>query len=156
MITIRSGDLFESQAQCWVNTVNCVSVMGKGIALEFKNRFPDMFEDYKQRCHNQLVEVGHPYLYNVIDDEAKLVKRIINFPTKEHWRDPSKYEWIADGLDFMVERIKRGDWFFTSIAFPVLGCGNGGLSWNRVRPIMLEKLADIEIPIEIYVPLTLI
>lgn len=94
------GDLFESRAQTLVNTVNCVGVMGKGVALEFKKRFPAMFEDYIARCERKGVHLGTPYLYR---DAAG--RQIVNFPTKDHWRSPSRLVDIERGLDYFTRRF---------------------------------------------------
>lgn len=142
---IRIGNIFESHAQTLVNTVNCVGVMGKGIALEFKKRYPEMFNDYKIRCEEGKLKPGIPYLY-----EDTRGTSILNFPTKQHWRSPSKYSYIEEGLDFFREHYK--EWNIKSIAFPPLGCGNGGLEWSDVGPLMYTKLADLDIDTEIYAP----
>jgi O-acetyl-ADP-ribose deacetylase (regulator of RNase III)/uncharacterized protein YwgA len=139
------GDLFASRAQTLVNTVNCVGVMGKGVALEFKKRFPAMFEDYVKRCERRQVRLGEPYLHR--DASGKL---IVNFPTKDHWRSPSRLADIAQGLDYFVRHC--GDWGVTSIAFPPLGCGNGGLEWAEVGPMVYGKLHRLAIDVEIYAP----
>lgn len=145
MIEIKCGDIFESQAQTLVNTVNCVGVMGKGIALLFKRRYPYMFQDYVRRCKNNLVQPGIPYHYTDAFGNS-----IVNFPTKNHWRSPSYIEDIIKGLDFFVTHYK--EWGIESVAFPPLGCGNGGQEWRIVGRIMYEKLSKIDIPVEIYAP----
>jgi len=137
--------MFESPSKTLVNTVNCVGVMGKGIAQEFKKRFPAMFDDYVGRCNANKVEPGVPYYY-----EDMLGTSIINFPTKKHWRSPSKLQDVIKGLDIFVENYKS--WGIKSIAFPPLGCGNGGLDWVDVGPIMYQKLSAIDIHVEIYAP----
>lgn len=142
---VKIGDLFESKCTTIVNTVNCVGVMGKGIALEFKKRYPDMFMDYVHKCNDEKVKPGSPYIYQNEDGTS-----ILNFPTKDHWRSPSRLSYIIDGLDWVVENYEKYD--IKSIAFPPLGCGNGGLSWNVVGPIMYQKLSKLHIPVEIYAP----
>lgn len=139
------GDLFSSQAQTLVNTVNCVGVMGKGVALEFKKRFPAMFEDYAARCELKQVHLGEPYLYRDISG-----RQIVNFPTKDHWRSPSRLVDIERGLDFFAKQI--AEWGVTSVAMPPLGCGNGGLEWCEVGPLVYRKLHHMPIDIEIYAP----
>jgi O-acetyl-ADP-ribose deacetylase (regulator of RNase III)/uncharacterized protein YwgA len=139
------GDLFASRAQTLVNTVNCVGVMGKGVALEFKKRFPAMFEDYARRCANKAVRLGEPYLYR----EASGVM-IVNFPTKAHWRSPSRLLDIEHGLDYLVAH--SAEWGITSIALPPLGCGNGGLEWSEVGPLIYRKLRELPIDTEVYAP----
>jgi len=145
MIKVLIGNLFESGAQTLVNTVNCVGVMGKGIAREFKKRYPDMFRDYTARCDAGEVRVGVPYLYSDL-----LGTSIVNFPTKEHWRSPSRVQDIERGLDAFLEHYK--DWQIRSVAFPPLGCGNGGLDWKVVGPMIYRKLSALEIPVTIYAP----
>ncbi|MFC4308258.1 macro domain-containing protein [Steroidobacter flavus] len=144
MFKVLIGNLFESEAQTLVNTVNCVGVMGKGVALEFKKRFPEMFDDYVARCERKTVQLGKPYLY------ADLATRIVNFPTKAHWRSPSKLEDIEQGLNFLVDHIQ--EWQITSIAMPPLGCGNGGLDWAEVGPLIYRKLGRLPIDVEVYAP----
>src|SRR6266581_2876643 len=112
------GDLFESPAAAWVNTVNCVGIMGKGVAQEFKKRFPAMFDDYRARCDAKQVRLGEPYLYRDASGRA-----IVNFPTKGHWRSPSRLADIERGLDYFASHA--AEWGLTSVAMPPLGCGNG-------------------------------
>lgn len=145
MIKVQIGDLFDSKMQTRVNTVNCVGVMGKGIAKLFKQKYPEMFEDYADRCRSQEIEEGVPYLYTDM-----FGNRILNFPTKNHWKGLSNLESIKKGLDIIIENYQ--EWGIESIAFPPLGCGNGGLLWQQVGPIMYQKLSLLGIPIEIYAP----
>ena len=139
------GDLFESRAQTLVNTVNCVGVMGKGIAEQFKRRFPGMFEDYLRRCEKKSVRLGEPYLYR---DSSGV--SIVNFPTKNHWRSPSRLSDIERGLDYLAAHI--ADWGISGIAMPPLGCGNGGLDWSEVGPLIYSKLHRLPIGVEVYAP----
>ena len=145
MIKVLIGNIFESKAQTLVNTVNCVGVMGKGIAQEFKHRFPEMYEAYIDLCNSHQVKPGVPYHYKDIFGIS-----IINFPTKDHWRAMSRLDDIRKGLGIFIEKYKK--WGITSIAFPPLGCGNGGLEWQTVGPVMYQKLLAIDIPVEIYAP----
>lgn len=145
MLTIKLGNIFESNASTLVNTVNCVGVMGKGIALDYKKRYPDMHREYVELCKNGLVKPGKPYIYKDL-----LGASVINFPTKDHWKSPSKLSYIISGLEWFVEHYKELG--ITSIAFPPLGCGNGGLSWELVGPVMYKMLKDLPINIEIYAP----
>lgn len=139
------GNIFDTKCSTIVNTINCVGVMGKGIALEFKKRYPEMFIDYVNRCKNREVKTGEPYVfYN--ENGTK----IINFPTKDNWRSPSRLSYIIDGLEWFVNNYQKHD--ITSVAFPPLGCGNGGLTWDVVGPIMYQKLNELPIEIEIYAP----
>jgi O-acetyl-ADP-ribose deacetylase (regulator of RNase III) len=139
------GDLFATQAQTRVNTVNCVGVMGKGVAQEFKKRYPAMFEDYAARCARKEVRLGEPYPYR---DASGIL--IVNFPTKDHWRSPSRLADIERGLDYFV--LHQAEWGVKSVAFPPLGCGNGGLSWEEVGPLMYRKLRHLGIGVEVYAP----
>lgn len=142
---ILIGDIFGSSMKTLVNTVNCVGVMGKGVALEFKKRYPDMFREYEARCKDKEVRPGKPYLYNDLTGIS-----ILLFPTKDHWRSPSKLEYIVQGLDWFVNHYE--ELRIDSIAFPPLGCGNGGLKWEDVGPIMYQKLCSLPIDIEIFAP----
>jgi len=145
VIRVLIGDIFQSDAQTLVNTVNCVGVMGKGVALEFKKRWPRMMQDYAERCKEKQVKPGVPYLYTDM-----LGTSIVNFPTKDHWRAASRLADIEKGLSIFVESYKT--WNVTSVAFPPLGCGNGGLEWEIVGPIMYKMLSKLDIPVEIFAP----
>lgn len=145
MIKVLIGDIFQSQAETIVNTVNCVGVMGKGVAAEFKKRYPAMFQDYAARCAAKQVKLGEPYLYRDV-----LGTSVINFPTKDHWRSPSRLDDIVRGLDYLVAHAK--EWGLRSLALPPLGCGNGGLEWSLVGPVMYQKLSVLGVPVEIYAP----
>jgi O-acetyl-ADP-ribose deacetylase (regulator of RNase III) len=139
------GDLFESGAQTLVNTVNRVGIMGKGVALEFKKRFPANFDDYVARCERKSVRMGEPYPF-----EDRSGRLIVNFPTKDHWRSPTKLSDVEKGLDHFVRHHE--EWGVRSVAFPPLGCGNGGLEWSEVGPLMYRKLHQLSIDIEVYAP----
>ncbi len=146
MVTVvEEGDIFRSKAQTWVNTVNTVGVMGKGIALGFKRRFPDMFADYAGRCRRGEVRLGRPYLYKRPEPPW-----IINFPTKEHWRSVARLDAIVEGLQY-VERNYRS-WGIESLAVPPLGCGEGQLDWSVVGPTLYRHLRRLQIPVELYAP----
>ncbi len=142
---ITIGNMFESNAQTLVNTVNCVGVMGKGIALEFKKRFPEMFKDYSAHCARNEVKPGVPYLYKTF-----FPPHILNFPTKSHWRAASRIEDVERGLKSLRENYKQ--WGITSIAMPPLGCGNGQLLWSTVGPMIYHYLRDLDIETEIFAP----
>jgi O-acetyl-ADP-ribose deacetylase (regulator of RNase III)/uncharacterized protein YwgA len=145
MISVRIGDMFESQAQTLVNTVNCVGVMGKGVALEFKKRFPDMFEDYAARCRHHQVRLGEPYLYKRL-----LPPWVLNFPTKGDWRSVANLHEIIRGLDYLESRYR--EWGIESLAVPPLGCGHGQLEWRVVGPTLYRHLSRLTIPVELYAP----
>ncbi len=140
MLHYSDTTVFNVGAQTIVNTVNCVGVMGAGLALEFQLRFPEMKDDYVQRCQASQVEVGRPYLYKGYDHPW-----ILNFPTKHHWKYPSKLEWIEQGLQYFAENYQKGG--ITSIAFPKLGCSHGGLDWNVVSRLMERYLLDLDLEI---------
>ncbi len=144
MLFYLTGNLFQSPAQTLVNTVNTVGVMGKGIAKQFKARYPDMFADYKKYCDDKSLTTGKLWLYRTPN------RWILNFPTKQHWRSKSRVEWIHAGLEkFAATYAEQG---ITSIAMPQLGCGNGGLDWEtQVQPVVENVLGDLEIPIYIYI-----
>ena len=134
MIQITAGNLLEAQVDALVNTVNCVGFMGKGIALQFKQAFPENFTAYEKACHDGEVRPGHMFIY-----ETRAVvgpKYIINFPTKRHWKGKSKMEDIESGLKALIADVERLG--IKSIAVPPLGCGLGGLNWSDVRP-RIEK-----------------
>lgn len=137
------GDIFDSKAQVIVNTVNCKGVMGKGLALAFKQRYPDMFVAYERDCQTGKLGIGRPTLYQ------KSTPWILNFPTKNHWRFPSKLEYLEKGLEFLIAHHKRAG--ITSIAFPKLGAQNGQLSWDEVGPLMAKYLSQINIHVSIYI-----
>lgn len=145
MFKVYIGDLFASRAQTLVNTVNCVGVMGKGVAFEFKKRWPAMFEDYQRRCERKEVHLGEPYLYR----DASGVS-IVNFPTKGHWRSSARLADIERGLVRFAAQV--GEWGITGVAMPPLGCGNGGLEWSEVGPLIYRKLKGLPIHVEVYAP----
>src|SRR5687768_7554964 len=140
MIRALIGDMFTSEMQTLVNTVNCVGIMGKGIAQIFKERYPAMFEDYAKRCRRGEVRLGEPYHFKDLAGAS-----IVNFPTKGHWRAASRLADIESGLDYFVEHFR--EWEIKSVAFPPLGCGNGGLEWATVGPLMYSKLKGLGVPV---------
>ena len=139
---IKNGNIFDSQVRVLVNPVNVVGVMGKGLALEFKQRWPHMFEIYKERCLNDCFWIGELLLVKEEDHD------ILLFPTKRHWRSKAKIEDIEIGLIYFVRDY--GKLGIESIAFPMLGCGLGGLAWEDVKPLMVKYLEKLPIEIEIY------
>lgn len=142
MLIYHRSSILKSKAQTVVNTVNCVGVMGKGLAAEFKKRYPQMYRTYKDICENKLLEPGKLWLWQGPD------QWVLNFPTKKHWKNPSRLEWIEAGLNkFVSEYQHRG---IREISFPRLGCGNGGLDWEDVRPLMETYLGHLSIPIFIH------
>ncbi len=146
MITFTKGDLFESQAEALVNAVNCVGVMGKGIALQFKSRFPENFRLYADACMFKEVKTGKMFVTQPTEPGAP--RWIVNFPTKKHWSNPSKLEWIESGLKdlrrFLIEHKVQ------SVAIPALGAGLGGLNWKDIRRLIERELAGLETEIMVY------
>lgn len=149
MIRFTQGNLLESRVEALVNTVNTVGVMGKGIALMFKEAFPANFRAYEDACKRHDVKIGHMF---VTENPAFEGPRwIINFPTKKHWRQPSKLEWIIEGLKDL--RCVIQEKHICSIALPPLGAGNGGLDWKDVRAEVQRLLGDLsEVDIHVYEP----
>lgn len=145
MVKVIVGDLFASDAQTLVNTVNCVGVMGKGVALEFRKRFPEMYDDYVARCARHEVRLGQPYLFRHLT-----LPWVLNFPTKGHWRSVTKLDDIIQGLRFLIDHYQA--WGITSLAVPPLGCGNGQLEWRIVGPTLYRLLRELMIPVELYAP----
>ena len=149
MIIFTEGNMMTSSAEALVNTVNTVGVMGKGIALQFKEEFPTNFATYKTACSTGELVPGK-LLITRDKNVAKEEKIIVNFPTKLHWRNPSKYEYIKDGLTELVKTIQ--EYQIKSIAIPPLGCGNGGLDWDVVKKMIQEALSDLNTEIYVYEP----
>jgi O-acetyl-ADP-ribose deacetylase (regulator of RNase III) len=149
MIEHVTGNLLEADAEALVNTVNMVGVMGKGIALQFRQAYPDNYNFYRKACEHKEVRLGKMLIF----DRHLLTnpRYIINFPTKDHWRGNTKIEAVKSGLDDLIEVVKaRG---IRSIAIPPLGCGNGGLDWKKVRPL-IEKafIAVPDVKVLLYAP----
>lgn len=141
MLIYHRTSILRSQAQTVVNTVNTVGVMGKGLASALKSKYPEMFKAYREICKNQLLDIGQLWLWKGPD------RWVLNFPTKKHWRQPSKLSYIEAGLKkFVAQYERRG---IREIAFPRLGCGNGGLNWEDVRPLMEHYLSPL--PITVYI-----
>jgi O-acetyl-ADP-ribose deacetylase (regulator of RNase III) len=149
MITFTQGNLLEAQTEALVNTVNTVGVMGKGIALMFKERFAQNFRLYAAACKAKQVQTGKMFITSV-NELGNGPRWIINFPTKQHWRSPSQIEWIRDGLQdlrrFLIEQQIK------SISIPPLGAGNGGLDWPIVRQEIEQALQDMEVEILVFEP----
>lgn len=149
MISFTQGNLLEADVEAVVNTVNTVGIMGKGIALMFKDRFPANFAAYARACEHEEVRIGKMF----VTENRQLFgpKWIINFPTKTHWRARTKIEWIEEGLEDLVRVIKEKN--IRSIAVPPLGCGNGGLDWADVQPLIVNALGNSEsLEIVVYEP----
>lgn len=142
MLIYRRTSILESPAQTLVNTVNCVGVMGKGLAHAFREREPDMYKQYKQVCDQKALAPGKLWLWRGSGSW------ILNFPTKVHWRNPSRLEWIEQGLEKFLSAYEAQG--ITEISFPRLGCGNGNLNWEDVRPLMENYLSKVKIPVYIH------
>lgn len=144
MLEFKQGNLFEEKVEALVNTVNCVGVMGKGIALQFKQAYPENFRHYEKACKTGEVQPGR--MFTVATGSLFNPRYIINFPTKRHWKGKSKIEDIKSGLVALVAEVQQLG--ITSIAIPPLGCGNGALNWSEVKPLIesaFAQLSDIEI-----------
>ena len=149
MITYTQGNLLEARVQALVNTVNTVGVMGKGIALMFKERFARNFELYAAACKAKQVQTGHMFVTET--GELSGPKWVVNFPTKQHWRSPSRLEWVTEGLQDLRRFLL--DQQVQSIAIPPLGAGNGGLEWAPVREQIEQVLGDLaEVDILVFEP----
>lgn len=149
MIHYTTGNLFESQAYALVNAVNTVGVMGKGIALQFKNTFAHNYKEYSIACKNGTLQTGR--LLAIKDlSLATGEKLIVNFPTKQHWRNPSEYEYVESGLKELASLIQAEN--IKSIAIPALGCGNGGLEWNKVKLMVESHLGNLDCEIWVFEP----
>jgi O-acetyl-ADP-ribose deacetylase (regulator of RNase III) len=145
----HSGNLLESSADAVVNTVNTVGVMGKGIALQFKNAFPANFKAYERACKRDEVALGTMFVF----DDGRLTPPhwIINFPTKGHWRSHSRISDVAAGPRRPPGSGRQAR-HAHSIALPPLGCGNGGLDWGEVRPLIEQRLDGLDLTVQLYVP----
>ncbi|MDZ4861664.1 MAG: macro domain-containing protein [Candidatus Hydrogenedentes bacterium] len=149
MVRFTEGNLLDADVDAVVNTVNTVGVMGKGIALMFEERFPENYKAYAAACKAGEVQVGKMFVTQSVELEGP--RWIINFPTKNHWRQPTKLEWVRDGLAALKEMVREKD--IHSIALPPLGCGNGGLDWHDVRPMIESALGDLEnVEVVVYEP----
>ncbi|UOE52552.1 macro domain-containing protein [Mucilaginibacter sp. SMC90] len=150
MLTYHKGDLLKDNAEALVNTVNTVGVMGKGVALAFKNAFPHNYLVYRTAFASKQLAIGR--LLVVHDENLLLGKKIIiNFPTKTHWRLPSEYTYIVQGLTALRNYLNENS--VASVALPAPGCGNGGLDWGKVKPLIEENMGDLNVDIRVYEPL---
>ena len=142
-IEFKTGDMFTEPVEALVNTVNCVGVMGKGVALEFKNRWPENFKAYKKICDAKSLTPGQMFVFDTQELFPSSGPRyLINFPTKAHWRAKSRLEYVEDGLDALVDTIRKYE--INTIAIPPLGCGNGGLQWSDVKKLIVSKLSNLD------------
>ena len=149
MIEYKNGDILREDVEAIVNTVNCVGIMGRGLALQFKNKFPQNLKEYQLACTNKEVQLGKMFVHQT----GQLInpKYIINFPTKGHWKQNSKIEDISNGLDDLITIIEK--YSIKSIAIPPLGSGLGGLDWKMVKKLIEEKLKNINCTVMLFEPL---
>jgi O-acetyl-ADP-ribose deacetylase (regulator of RNase III) len=158
-----SGDIFKTDAKSIVNPVNCVGVMGKGLAKQFKQQFPEYYKEYKRHCRQELLQLHRPIPYQLTQKEQRKVKDalvIISFPTKHHFKEKTKLDNVIKGLDALFSLYlyfqKETDFMFIdSIAIPKLGCGNGGLKWRELKPhfeavLNFSKFKDLKTECIIY------
>ena len=141
MIKIIESNVFNTDAQAIVNTINCVGFMGKGLAFEYALRYPDLLLDYKDKCKNKKIKLGKMYYYKSNN------QLIVNFPTKNDYRFPSKINWIEDGLIDFVKTYKEHN--IESVAFPLLGCSNGGLPYDSVINLIYKYLDNQDLKVYI-------
>jgi O-acetyl-ADP-ribose deacetylase (regulator of RNase III) len=150
MLKLIQGDILKADAEALVNTVNCVGVMGRGIALQFRKAFPENFKAYKYACDAEQFNPGQVLVYDL--NRFENPRYIINFPTKKHWKGGSKIEYIESGLKALLEEVSRYN--IRSIAIPPLGCGLGGLNWGQVRPIIEKAFETLDgVDVLLYEPI---
>lgn len=147
MIIHKRGNIFTTKAQTIVNTVNCVGVMGAGIAYEFRLREPQMYEQYVSLCQKEMISIGKLWIYKKETSDGNY-QNILNFPTKQHWKYPSKEEYLKEGLQKFVDTYRQKE--ITSIAFPLLGADRGGIDPKRSLDIMTHYLKACDIDVEIW------
>lgn len=146
MITYQSGNIFSSTMQCLVNPVNCVGVMGKGLAAEFKRHYPSCFRPYVKMCTTGNLQIGTVGFYRA----KALPHMICFFPTKDHWRNPSKLEYIDSSLIAFLKYAP--DFGIHTVAFPKVGCGEGGLDFEyHVRPLLEQRFHNTHYEVEVYI-----
>ncbi|NBI43593.1 Appr-1-p processing protein [[Haemophilus] felis] len=150
MIEFKKGNIFTTECDVIVNTVNCSGVMGAGIAYEFRLRYPEMFHKYKELCEKRLLTIGKLWIYTLSEDDIfkEKYRRVLNFPTKNFWKLPSKEEYLEKGLEKFVETYKEKN--ITSIAFPLLGASKGGIAEETSIRIMEKYLSQLDIKVEIW------
>jgi len=150
MIKYIQGDIFGSFCEALVNPVNCLGVMGAGLAKQFKQRYPKMFEEYKGVCYRKELTPGHLHVWWGDLDQEQPQQVIINLATKNDWRFPSQLGWVQEGLWTLRETLEASH--IRSVAIPPLGCGLGGLRWEDVRSAIENEFADSDISVEVYEP----
>ena len=146
-IELAHGDLVAADVDALVNTVNTEGVMGKGLALQIKNAFPDVFAEYARACKQRTVAIGNMHIVH----RSTRPRFVINFPTKKRWRHPSKLEYIESGLGDLIIQVRKLD--IRSIAIPPLGCGLGGLEWSEVKPRIIDAFTSLpEVRVVLFEP----
>jgi O-acetyl-ADP-ribose deacetylase (regulator of RNase III) len=151
MIQFVTGNFFDYKADIRINTVNCVGAMGAGVALQFKNKYPEMNKEYVKACNDGTIQIGRPQVWTNTDffnEEDNVI--IINFPTKLHWKNPSEYEYIEKGLEWLVKFLKSHE--NKTITVPALGCGHGGLNWTIVKEMIVKSLSSLNLKILVFEP----
>jgi len=148
-VTITKGNILDAKAEALVNAVNCVGVMKKGLALQFANKYPSMLKEYARVCEKGDLSMGKVHVWVTPEDDSHLY--VINFPTKLHWKDPSRLPYIEQGLQELRRQLHALK--VKSVAIPALGCGHGGLDWNIVKNKIIDALADLETHVYLYAPL---
>lgn len=148
MVRFSTGNMFDAQVDAIVNTVNLVGVMGKGVALQFKERFKNNYEIYKQACKDRTIGIGNSLVVKEMWQGKDVY--VINFPTKVHWRNLSEYWYIERGLDNLIDIINN--YAIKSIAIPPLGAGNGGLEWPKVKDLIVSKLSPLDCEVWVFEP----
>jgi O-acetyl-ADP-ribose deacetylase (regulator of RNase III) len=139
MIVFKTGDIFSEDVEALVNPVNCVGIMGRGVALQFRKAWPENYKAYAEACRKHDVQPGRMFVFE--NSRFMNPRYIINFPTKRHWRDPSRIEDIESGLAALVEEIQKRS--IRSIAMPAIGAGLGGLSWIKVRSLIEKAMTKL-------------
>jgi O-acetyl-ADP-ribose deacetylase (regulator of RNase III) len=149
MIELKRGDILKADAEALVNTVNCVGIMGRGIAIQFRKAFPENFKAYKALCDNNGLSPGGIFVYDL--ERLENPHYIFNLATKKHWRAPSRIEYIKSGLKALTAELKQRN--VRSVAVPPLGCGLGGLNWGEVRVLIEQALSTLpEVKVLLYEP----
>lgn len=141
------GNIFDSRAQATTCPVNLVGAMGKGLALAFRQKYPTLPGVYLDLLGNNMLLMGRPFSVGL----NGVPQDIILFPTKQHWRNPSELDWIENGIKYMISRLETHAWKYESIAVPALGCGEGGLKWEDVKPLMDLYFDTVECRFEVYI-----
>lgn len=151
MIQFVKGNFFDYKADIRINTVNCVGAMGAGVALQFKNKYPEMNKEYVKACNEGNIKIGRPHIWTNTDffnEEDNVI--IINFPTKLHWKNPSQYEYVEKGIEWLVQFLKNHE--NKTITVPALGCGHGGLDWTIVKEMIVKSLSNLNLEILVFEP----